>query len=314
MEHSLLGKSGLKVARLGLGAARHGDRVRTDAQMERALHHALDVGVNYIDTAAMYNRSEERIGRFLAARRDEFFLATKCGVHRAGGQSDADILYDYTRDGILRVVEESRKKLRMDVIDLVQFHGLPPRELVDEAFETLLSVKARGWARFVGVSADGPAAAAFAGETTDGLDAAELARQWPVDTWQFTYNFLSQEAASELIPVLREVGIGTIVKRPISNVVWGMPEEPEHDFYRKPWQRSRQLPLAALAGELTMVDFALRFVLSHADVDVALTGTANPDHLEANIRAANSGALPGHMLRRARDLFVERFGEGGRSE
>ncbi len=102
------------------------------------------IGVNFIDTAAMYNRSEERIGRFLASRREEFFLATKCGVHRAGGEAGAEIVEDYSRDGILRVVEESRSRLRMDVIDLVQFHGSPPVELVDEAFTALLELKARG--------------------------------------------------------------------------------------------------------------------------------------------------------------------------
>ena len=308
MEHRILGKTGLQVSRLGLGAAMHGDVYRQDEEVERLLHHALDAGVNFIDTAAMYNRSEERIGRFLASRRDEFFLATKCGVHRAGGRPGAEIVEDYSRDGILRSVEESRSKLRMDVIDLVQFHGLPPAELLDEAFETLMDLKTRGWARFVGVSADGPVAAVLVGEAMGERDAAELARRWPVDTWQFTYNILSQEAATELMPALKAAGIGTIVKRPISNVVWERDEEPDNDFYRKLWQRARQLPLDALAGDLSVVEFALRFVLSHADVDIALTGTINSDHLEMNIRGLEAGALPEEMLRRAGAVFEAQFG------
>jgi len=64
--------------------------------------------------------------------------------YRAGGEAGAEIVEDYSRDGILRVVEESRSRLRMDVIDLVQFHGSPPVELVDEAFTALLDLKARG--------------------------------------------------------------------------------------------------------------------------------------------------------------------------
>ena len=308
MEHRILGKTGLQVSRLGLGAAMHGDVYRQDEEVGRLLHHALDAGVNFIDTAAMYNRSEERIGRFLASRRDEFFLATKCGVHRAGGRPGAEIVEDYSRDGILRSVEESRSKLRMDVIDLVQFHGLPPAELLDEAFETLMDLKTRGWARFVGVSADGPAAAALVGEAMGERDAAELSCRWPVDTWQFTYNILSQEAATELMPTLRAEGIGTIVKRPISNVVWERDEEPDNDFYRKLWQRTRQLPLDALAGDLSLVEFALRFVLSHADVDIALSGTTNPDHLEMNIRGLETGALPADMLRRTGAAFETKFG------
>jgi len=309
MEYRTLGKTGLEVSRLVLGAAQHGDVGRRDEDIERSLHHALDSGINFIDTASLYNRSEERIGRLLASRRDEFYLATKCGSVRAGGQADGEIAEDYTRNGILRSVEESRRQLRMDVVDLVQFHGLPPGDLLDEAFETLLGLKEKGWARFVGVSADGPAAAAFAGKPTGELDAAELARRWPVDTWQFTYNFLSQEAAAELMPILREQGVGTIVKRPISNVVWAMDEEPENDFYRKPWQRARRLPLRELAGELSVVEFALRFALSHADVDVALTGTTNPRHLEANVAAAEAGSLPEEVLRRARRAFREIVGQ-----
>ena len=151
MEDRILGNTGIRVSRLGLGAAKHGDVHRQDQDVERWLHH----------------------------------------------------------DGILRTVDESRSRLCMDIIDLIQFHGLPPVELLDEAFETLMDLKARGWAQFVGVSADGPAGAAVEGEPK--REVAELARTWPLDTWQFTYNFLSQEAATELIPLLREAGIGTIV-------------------------------------------------------------------------------------------------------
>ena len=167
-----------------------------------------------------------------------------------------------------------------------------------------------GYAAFVGVSADGPAAAALVGKPTQGRNAAEIARQWPVDAWQFTYNFLSPEAAEELIPTLREENIGTIIKRPISNVVWDKTEEPEHDFYRKPWQRARQLPLQALAGELPTVEFALRFALSHPDVNTILVGTISEKHLADNIRSAAKGALPEEMLRRTRSVFEERFPGG----
>jgi len=308
MEYRVLGKTGLKVSRLGLGAAQHGDLDVPDEQVERSLHHALDSGINFIDTAALYNKSEERIGRFLASRKDEFTLATKCGSHWIKGSRGRKMVEDYTRDGILQSVEESRRKLRMDVIDLVQFHGLPPIDGLDEAFETLLELKDKGWARFVGVSADGPAAAAFVGKPTGALDAAELARKWPVDTWQFTYNFLSQEAASELMPVLREERIGTIVKRPMSNVVWAWEQVPENDFYQKPLQRARQLPLQELAEDLSVVEFALRFVLSHPDVDVALSGTISTEHLKENVRYTERGPLPGERVRKARDLFDKLFG------
>ena len=303
MEYRVLGNTGLSVSRIGLGTAGHGSSELPEAHVEKVLNEALDLGINFLDTAALYGMSEERIGRLLAQRKDEFTIATKCGCYWMEKGDRREIVEDYTREGILRTVEQSRQKLRMDAIDLVQFHGLPPVGQVEQAFEMLLGLKERGWARFVGVSADGPAAAAFVGKPTGELDAAELARQWPVDTWQFTYNFLSQEAATELIPTLRECGTGTIVKRLISNVVWDLKEEPENDFYRKPWQRVRRLRLEELADDMPMVELALRFTLSHPDVDTALLGSTNSRHMAQALQFAERGPLPEEVLESVRSLF-----------
>jgi len=87
-----------------------------------------------------------------------------------------------------------------------------------------------------------------------------------------------------------------------------MEEEPEDDFYRQPWLRARQLPLDEMAGGLPLVEFALRFVLSHPDVDVALSGTISPEHLEENVQCAGRGPLPAGLAEKARCIFVERFG------
>ena len=121
---------------------------------------------------------------------------------------------------------------------------------------------------------------------------------------------MSQEVATELIRLLREAGIGTIVKRPIANVLWELDEDPGNDFNHTLWKRARQLPLDALAGELSVLEFAMRFGLSHGDIDLALTGTINPNHLESNIRCLEDGPLSDEMLRNARDIFEERFGAG----
>ena len=308
MEYSVLGKTGLRVSKLALGAAQLGDPNVAESRVEKLLNGALDQGINFIDTAAMYHRSEERIGTYLAHRKDEFIVATKCGNFWTETSGEPQLVEDYSPEAIARTVESSRQKLKLDVIDLVQFHGLPPADGLQAAFEALLELKEKGYADFVGVSADGPAAAAFAGKPTEGRNAAEIARQWPVDTWQFTYNFLSPEAARELIPTLRKENIGTIIKRPISNVVWDIKEEPEDDFYRKPWQRARQLPLQELAGELPMVEFALRYALSHPYVNTILVGTISEEHLADNIRFAAKGPLPEEMLRRSRSAFGKQFG------
>ncbi len=96
----------------------------------------------------------------------------------------------------------------------------------------------------------------------------------------------------------------------MSNVVRELAEEPEDDFYCKPWQRARQSPLSALAGDLPVAEFALRFIMSHADVDVALTGTMGPNHLETSIRWAETGGLPEGTMHRARAIHDDLFGSG----
>ena len=303
MNNSTLGRSGLKVSRLALGAAQLGDPNLEASLVENVLNRVLDLGINFIDTAAMYGESEARIGKHIAHRKDEFAIATKCGVYWNESAGESQLVQDYSPAGILQTVERSRQRLKMDVIDLVQFHSLPPVDELDAAFEALLGLKERGYANHVGVSEDGPRAAAFAGKPTEDRNAAELARQWPVDTWQFTYNFLSPEAADELIPTLSEENVGTIVKRPLSNVVWEIEKEPGDDFLGKPWQRAKQLPLDALRGNLSMVEFSLRFVLSHPGVTTVLVGTINEEHLADNIRVAAKGALPEETLTTIRSIL-----------
>lgn len=292
MEHRTLGKTGLTVSEVGLGAAQIGWGV-SDADAERLLKTALDEGISFIDTAAMYGQSEALIGRFLSDRRDEFVLATKCGDFVGEVDGKTQICNDYTREGILRVVDESRRKLKMDVIDVVQFHGLP-REGDDpkEAFEALLEAKEKGWATFVGVSADGPAAAA-------------AAREWPLDTQEFTYNILHQESADDLMPTLREQGMGTIIKRPMANAIFLKNDRPDGDTNGTPWDRARRFPLADLAGGAGPMEFALRFALSHPDVHVAITGTTNPKHLAANARVSDGTPLDEDTVAAARRAFEE---------
>lgn len=293
MNYRILGKTGLKASEIGLGAAQIGNAKIPESQAEQVLLRALDSGINFIDTAAMYGESEARIGKFISHRREEFILATKCGDYLdAAGK----IVKEYTREGILRTVDESRKKLRTDVIDIVQFHGLPgERDDAKAAFETLLEAKAKGWAKFVGVSHDGEAA-------------AKAAEQWPLDTQEFTYNLLYQEAEDNLMPALQRRNMGTIIKRPIANAVWQRTARPTDGFHRGPWDRAQTFPLRDLAGDMPLTEFALRFTLSHPGVCTAIVGTTNPDHVEANARLSDARPLPDDVLQRAKHAFRERFG------
>ncbi len=295
MKYRTLGKTGLRVSEIGYGAAQIGNVNMPEDRVEGALNAVLDAGINFIDTAAMYGQSEARIGKFISHRRDEFILATKCGDYVGETDGQYHIVRDYSRDGILRTIDESRKKLDMDVIDIVQFHGLPDPDDDDEvAFEALLDARERGWTRFVGVSADGRAAAA-------------AARRWPLDTQEFTYNILYQESADDLMPTLKSQGMGTIIKRPISNAVWQQTQRPKSDYMGGPWDRAQSIPLADLAGEMPILEFVLRFTLSHPDVCTAIIGSTNPDHIRANVRISDGRTLPDDVVQRAKAAFQARF-------
>ena len=182
------------------------------------------------------------------------------------------------------------------MLDIVQFHGLPvEKDDAKAAFEALLEAKTKGWTKFVGVSHDGEAAARAAG-------------QWPLDTQEFTYNILYQEADRNLMPALQQRNMGTIIKRPISNAIWERTERPGDGFSRGPWDWAQTFPLRELAGEMPLVEFALRFTLSHPGVCTAIVGTTNPEHMAANVRMAQGGPLPDDVIRKAKEAFQKQFG------
>src|SRR5271166_180949 len=151
-----LGRTGLEVTALGYGAmellgAPRGPEV-SDETAERVLNAVLDAGVNFIDTSIDYGRSEELIGRFIAHRRDEYVLASKCGCV-PGAPMGTD--HVHTAANIRRGVEHSLRLLKTDHLDLVQFHrSLSADEFSAEgALEEALALKAEGKVVFVGVSA-----------------------------------------------------------------------------------------------------------------------------------------------------------------
>ncbi|MCZ6634904.1 MAG: aldo/keto reductase [bacterium] len=295
MQQRPLGRTGLTVSEIGFGAAQIGNPELPGKQVETVLNQALDLGITFIDTAAMYGDSEARIGEYISHRKDEFTLATKCGDYQVTENGTRKTVKDYTPDGILKTIDTSRKKLNMDIIDIVQFHGVPgDTDDTKAAFEALLEAKHKGWTRFVGIS-------------QDGSKGARAAAEWPLDTQEFTYNILYQEADAILFPTLRDRQMGTIIKRPISNAVWQRTEKPEKAMMAGPWERVQTFPLAELAGDMPLIEFALRFTLSHPDVSTAIVGTTNPDHLAANVLISDGQKLPDEILQKTKQAFTERF-------
>src|SRR5438132_3385152 len=141
-----LGRTGLQVTMLGYGAMelRGAPRARdiSESQAETILNAALDAGINYIDTSIDYGLSEERIGRYIARRRDDYYLASKCGclVGAPRGERNPHV---FTRENIVAGVEQSLRRMKTDHLDVVQFHSSPSQRTLDEhgAVEALLELK-----------------------------------------------------------------------------------------------------------------------------------------------------------------------------
>ena len=290
----VLGRTGLPVTTLGFGAMEvRGPRIWngrpvTDGEAETILHAVLDAGINFIDTANDYGRSEEFIGRFLAARRGEYFLATKCGCHVTPAGDHDETPHVWTRDNLLRNIEESLGRMRTDHVDLLQLHN--PSVADAEAgnlVEVLREIRDSGRTRFIGCSSTLPHLPTYIA--------------WNVfDAFQIPYSGL-ERAHETWISAAADAGAGVIVR---GGVARGEPGAGLGGKQR--WDAWHKAGMDELLdpGE-TRTQFLLRFTLAHPGMATTIVGTKNPDHLAENVAAAVSGPLPADVYAEAKRRLEE---------
>jgi len=292
---AILGRTGHAATRLGFGAMELGGIAGplADAQVERLLQGVLDAGINVIDTSPDYQQSEELIGRFLSRRRDEFFLASKCGclVGRQPVLKDGKLEHDFSAANVRAGVEQSLRRLRTDRLDLVQVHSSPSRATLERhgTVEAMQDLRREGKVRFLGMSSVLP-------------DLADHVAMGVFDVFQIPYSALQPEHEAILGAAAR-AGAGTIVR---GGVARGAPDlDPERGGAQGFWKTfvasKRDLWSAAkldeLAAGMGKTEFLLRFVLGHPDLHTTIVGTSKPEHLAANVAAAQKGPLPPDLWR-----------------
>jgi aryl-alcohol dehydrogenase-like predicted oxidoreductase len=282
IEQRNLGSKGPVVTVLGYGAMEvrgsriWGGRPVTDEQAETILNAVLDSGVNFIDTANDYGRSEEFIGRFIASRRSEYFLATKCGctVVRKDEHTD-ETPHVWTRDNLLRGIDESLQRMQTDYVDLLQLHN-PTVDQVEEGrlVEVLQEIRSSGRARLIGCSSTFPHIDTYIA--------------WGVfDAFQIPYSALERKHENAITRAA-ESGAGVIVR---GGVARGEPGAGLGSTERwQKWDAARLDELLA-PGE-TRTQWLLRFTLNHPGMSTNIVGTLNPDHLHENVQAVAMGPLP----------------------
>lgn len=291
---SVLGRTGEVVTRLGFGAMEIGGIAGPlpEARVERLLHGVLDAGIRVIDTAPDYQASEEVIGRVLAGRRDEYFLASKCGclVDRAPALRGGKLEHDFGPKNVRAGVEQSLRRLRTDRLDLVQVHSSPSRAVLEEngTVDEMKALQREGKVRFLGMSSVLP-------ELRDHIAMGVF------DVFQIPYSALQPEHEAVIREAAR-AGAGTIVR---GGVARGAPDvDPERPGMQDFWQQFVRVRrdlwtragLDALADGMGRTAFLLRFALAHDDLHTTIVGTSSPEHLAANVAAASRGPLPPDLV------------------
>ena len=285
MIRKVLGRTGLSVSQLGYGSMglrgprTWGVRVVNDAEADRILNAVVDAGINFIDTAPDYGISEERIGRFLSGRRQEFILATKCGCVFTQHENHLQLEHVWKREVIQRNLETSLQRLQTDTIDLLQFHGGDAETLQREGLiEMLLSFRAQGLIRFIGVSSSLPNLSALVDLNV-------------FDTFQVPYSCLAPQH-QELLRRIESSGAGIILR---GGIAQGGPDaDIQRPALNDVWHQARLEEL--LPASVSRAEFILRYTLSQSFCHTTIVGTASLQHLQENIAAANAGPLPAEIL------------------
>jgi aryl-alcohol dehydrogenase-like predicted oxidoreductase len=284
-----LGNTHMLVTRLGYGSMglrgpnTWGVRVVDDRQAEDFLHLVLDAGINFIDTSPDYGVAEQRIGRALAERRSEFYLATKCGCVYTQHEDHLEIDHRWARDVIASNLETSLNRMRTDYVDLLQFHGGDAATLeANGLIEQLLDFKSQGVVRSIGVSSKVPHLPA-------------LIRLGVFDTIQLPYSCLAPEH-EEWLTAAADAGAGVIVRGGIAH--GGPDAEIQRPALNEVWTKAELDNL--LPAGMERAEFILRFTLSQPCCHTTIVGTSNHEHLLDNLQAAKAGPLPAELVQVAK--------------
>jgi aryl-alcohol dehydrogenase-like predicted oxidoreductase len=293
MEYRRLGNSGLRVSELGLGANNFG--WWADEQTSIAvINHALDMGINYIDTADMYDRgrSEEFVGKALKGKRANVIIATKFATPMGEGPNDKG----GSRHYIMKAVEASLKRLQTDYIDVYQMHNPDTETPIEETLSALNDLVHAGKVRYIGCSN-------FAAwQLCEALWTSTANHLHSFVTVQVRYNVLERSIETELVPCCRKYGIGVIPWGPLAGgFLTGKYQQGEqapadarlakpvgiysHIFTDDNWNKLSKLKAFAAKRGHTVAELAIAWLRAKPWITSVIAGARTVEQLSANLPA-----------------------------
>jgi aryl-alcohol dehydrogenase-like predicted oxidoreductase len=275
-----------------------------DAESEATLHHALDVGINFLDTADSYGdgHNESFLGRVLAGRRAEFFLATKTGwIKRARPDGTTALGVDARPERIRVACVASLSRLKTDVIDLYYLHRVDPEVSIEEAVGAMAELVAAGKVRFLGLSEVSPAT----------LRRAHAVH--PITALQSEYSLWTREPERTVMPVCADLGIAFIPFSPLGRGFLTGTVRGQDDIASGDWRANNPrftgenlasnvtllapLEQVAAAHGKTSAQVALAWVLSRGEYIIPIPGTKRRSHLDQNVAAVEIVLTPDELAR-----------------
>jgi L-galactose dehydrogenase len=276
MRYNDLGATGLRVSELGFGAATLGDEYgKADPlEMQRAVHFAIDNGINFIDVAPYYGRTlaETRLGAALQGRRPQVILATKCARYDIDG-------FDFSPAGVRRSIDESLKRLRTDYVDILHVHDVEfgcKSQIVEETIPALRGIQSQGKARFIGIT---------------GLALRmlrDIALEVPVDCIlsYCRYTLLNRDLDAMLTPLAREQKVGLLSASPLHMRLLAETGPPAwHPAPPEVKDAARRVVQLCKSRGVSAPKLALQFAVANPHVASTFVGVSNVEEARTNIVA-----------------------------